>query len=594
MKSFFYLLPVLLCLGCSPREAPIVERPESENSARASLDLFNDITSESGLSFTHYNGMTGELYLPELMGSGTVLFDFDNDGDLDIYLLQGALLGEKTTLEDSIYPPDQIPRDQLFRNDLTTDEEGNAHVSFVNVTESSGIDARGYGMGAAVSDFNHDGWLDLYITNWGKNQMWQNNGDNTFTDVTADAAVQSSQWGTSAAFLDINNDGWDDLIVTNYITFGYDTHRPCFLSNGALGYCGPKSGVPEPDRLFLNKQDGTFQDISAISGIATKPEAGLGVLVRDFNRDGWIDIYVANDAGHNQLWINQQDNTFVDEALIRGCACNIDGFAEGSMGVDAADIDGDGDEDLVMGHWAEETNTVYLNLGDGFFEDATDQFKLGGPSLGYTAFGTAWFDYDNDGWLDLFMANGATNFVETRQRAGETYPLQERNQLFRNIDGTTFDDLTEVAGELCHSLEITRGASFGDIDNDGDTDILIGNNCGPARLYTNESGSHQHWIGVLLQNQSSNTPQLQCQVNVELADGRKLTRTPRTDGSYLSVNDPRVLFGLGASAESITLTVHWHDGTRESFMGITPNQYVTLKQGNGKALSAGETKEPTE
>ena len=261
--------------------------------------------------------------------------------------------------------------------------------------------------------------------------MWQNNGDNTFTDVTADAAVQSSQWGTSAAFLDINNDGWDDLIVTNYITFGYDTHRPCFLSNGALGYCGPKSGVPEPDRLFLNKQDGTFQDISAISGIATKPEAGLGVLVRDFNRDGWIDIYVANDAGHNQLWINQQDNTFVDEALIRGCACNIDGFAEGSMGVDAADIDGDGDEDLVMGHWAEETNTVYLNLGDGFFEDATDQFKLGGPSLGYTAFGTAWFDYDNDGWLDLFMANGATNFVETRQRVGETYPLQERNQLFQ-------------------------------------------------------------------------------------------------------------------------------------------------------------------
>ena len=168
MKSFFYLLPVLLCLGCSTREALIVERPESENSARASLDLFNDITSESGLSFTHYNGMTGELYLPELMGSGTVLFDFDNDGDLDIYLLQGALLGEKTTLEDSIYPPDQIPRDQLFRNDLTTDEEGNAHVSFVNVTESSGIDARGYGMGAAVSDFNHDGWLDLYITNWGK------------------------------------------------------------------------------------------------------------------------------------------------------------------------------------------------------------------------------------------------------------------------------------------------------------------------------------------------------------------------------------------------------------------------------------------
>ena len=591
MKPIVYLLPLLILLGCTSEEAVIVENDKPTPETRPSLELFTDVTSEVDLDFTHYNGMTGQLYLPELMGSGTVLFDFDNDGDLDVYLLQGSLLGEETSLKDSIYPPADTPRDQLFRNDLVTDPSGQSRITFVNVTDESGIDATGYGMGAAVTDFNHDGWQDIYITNWGDNQLWQNKGDGTFVDVTSQAGVSSSQWGTSAVFADINQDGWDDLYITNYITFGYDTHRPCYLTNGALGYCGPKSGVAEPDRLFLNQQDGTFKDISAVSGIAQKPEAGLGVLVRDFNGDNWIDIYVANDAGHNQLWINQQDGTFTEEALIRGCACNIDGFAEGSMGVDAADIDGDGDEDLVMGHWAEETNTVYLNLGDGFFEDATDQFRLGVPSIGYTAFGTAWFDYDNDGWLDLFMANGATNFVESRQRAGDPYPLQERNQLFRNLNGKSYEDLTAVAGQLCEPLEVTRGASFGDIDNDGDTDIIISNNSGPARLYTNNVGNDQHWLGVQLQAGDLATPRVQCRLEFHLSNGVILHRTPRTDGSYLSVNDPRILVGLGSHNTDVQVTVHWNNGNTERFEGIAADQYVTISQGQGTAAKARETAE---
>lgn len=584
MRLFFYLLPLLtflVCPGCREKQAPITDRSESTGNSLQSQDLFRDVTQESGLDFTHYNGMTGELYLPELMGSGTVLFDYDNDGDLDVYLIQGRLMGESTTLEDSIYPPKATPRDQLFRNDLEIDSNGQSKVTFVDVTDACGIEATGYGMGAAVTDFNHDGWLDLYVTNWGKNQLWKNNGDGTFSDVTTVAGVESPQWGTSAAFVDINRDGWDDLFITNYITFGYDTHRPCYLPNGALGYCGPKSGVPEPDRLLLNKQDGTFEDISAVSGIASKPEAGLGVLVRDFNNDSWPDIYVANDAGHNQLWINQQDHTFIDEALIRGCACNRDGLAEGSMGVDAADIDGDGDEDLVMGHWAEETNTVYRNLRDGYFEDATDQFRLGDPSVGFTAFGTAWFDYDNDGWLDLFMANGATNFVEARQRLGDKYPLQERNQLFRNLSGRSFEDLTEVAGVLTEPVEVTRGASFGDIDNDGDTDILISNNSGPARLYLNNVGQNQHWVGVTLKSASLKSPVVQCRVELQIHDGQNIVRTPRTDGSYLSVNDPRVIFGLGEDSSQVTLTVRWSDGTIESYRSAI-DQYITLVQGEGE------------
>ena len=587
MKSFFYLIPWLLVLGCNEKQAPIVTPPAGKsltaNTVTEVLHVFNDITTDVGLDFTHYNGMTGELFLPELMGSGTVLFDFDNDGDLDIYLIQSALMGQETSLEDSIFPPKAIPKDQLFRNDLTISESGEAVLTFVNVTIESGINAQGYGMGGAVTDFNKDGWIDLYITNWGKNQLWKNNGDGTFSDVTSIAGVESQQWGTSVAFVDINQDGWDDLFVSNYITFGYDTHRPCYLPSGAIGYCGPKSGAPEPDRLFLNQKDGTFKDISAISGIAQEQEAGLGVLIRDFNSDLWPDIYVANDAGHNHLWINQQDETFVDEALIRGCACNINGLAEGSMGIDAADIDGDGDEDLIIGHWADETNTVYLNLGNGYFEDATDQFHLGVPSIGYTAFGTAWFDYDNDGWLDLFMANGATNFIEARQRLGEKYPLQERNQLFRNIDGKSYEDVTTAAGALCEPIEVTRGASFGDLDNDGDTDILISNNSGPARLYSNQIGSKQHWLGITLQTAEKSTPALQCRIDVKLPDDRTLTRTPRTDGSYLSTNDPRVLIGLGHLSDNVALRIYWLDGSVELFNDIQIDQYVTLVKGEGTA-----------
>lgn len=586
MRSFCYLLPLLFAIGCGEKQTPVISdssRPKTEsvNPIPSDAQLFDDVTSDVGLNFTHYNGMTGGLFLPELMGSGTVLFDYDNDGDLDIYLIQGALMGKDTSVEDSIYPPKAAPRDQLYRNDLTINEAGQATLNFVNVTEESGINALGYGMGAAVTDFNKDGWIDLYVTNWGKNQLLKNNGDGTFSDITDVAGVASPQWGTSAAFVDINKDGWDDLFVSNYITFGYDTHRPCYLPSGAIGYCGPKSGAPEPDRLYLNQKDGTFKDISALSGIAQKQDAGLGVLIRDFNNDLWPDIYVANDAGHNQLWINQQDSTFEDEALIRGCACNINGLAEGSMGVDAADIDGDGDEDLVIGHWAEETNTVYLNLGDGFFEDATDQFHLGNPSIGYTAFGTAWFDYDNDGWLDLFMANGATNFIETRQRLGEVYPLQERNQLFRNVSGKTYDNITDVAGALCDHLEVTRGASFGDLDNDGFSDILISNNSGPARLFLNRVKSQAHWLGVSLQTADQSTPKLQCRIVAELGDNHTLIRTPRTDGSYLSTNDPRVIFGLGHYADDVTLRVHWSDDSVETFKDIQIDQYVTLKKGEG-------------
>jgi hypothetical protein len=575
--------------GCDsdPALKPNTQGNTSQPTTAVSLNLFTEVTQEVGLDFRHYNGMTGELYFPELMGSGTVFFDFDNDGDLDIYLVQGSLLGQNTTLEDSTYPPKSKPRDQLYRNDITVDDAGNTSVKFVNVTEQSGIRAFGYGMGVAVGDFNNDSFQDLYVTNWGENQLFQNNQDGTFTDVTKHAGVESPEWGTSTAFVDVNHDGWLDLYVCNYVTFGYDTHRPCYHSSGAVGYCGPQSETPVSDRLFINNQDGTFQDVSAQSGIARVSGPGLGVLCRDFNRDGWIDIYVANDAAANQLWINKQDGTFADEALLRGCACNADGLVEGSMGVDAADIDGDGDDDLIMGHWAEETNTVFINLGDGNFEDQTKAFGLGIPSIGYTAFGTAWFDYDNDGWLDLFMANGATNFVEKQQRSGQEYPLQEVNQLFRNIAGTRFEDMTKVAGSLCAGVEISRGTSFGDIDNDGDIDILVGNNTGPARLFLNNVGTDNHWLGIQLISQESTAPVVQCRIKIEQAGQTVKWRVPRTDGSYLSANDARVIVGLADCNKSAAITVYWHDGRVERWSDQSVNQYLTLQQQTGAEVTNG-------
>ena len=581
---------LLLVCGCDSDPAP---KPDtigntSQPTTTVSLNLFTEVTTEAGLDFRHYNGMTGELYFPELMGSGTVFFDFDNDGDLDIYLVQGSLLGQNTTLKDSTYPPKSEPRDQLYRNDLTRDTAGKTTVKFVNVTEQSDVRAFGYGMGATVGDFNNDGYQDLYVTNWGANQLFQNNQDGTFTDVTKRAAVESPEWGTSTAFVDVNNDGWLDLYVCNYVTFGYDTHHPCYHSSEAVSYCGPQSEAPVSDRLFINNQDGTFKDISAQSGIARVSRPGLGVLCRDFNRDGWIDIYVANDSEANQLWINNQDGTFADEALLRGCACNANGLAEGSMGVDAADIDGDGDDDLIMGHWADETNTVFINLGDGNFEDQTKTFGLGIPSIGFTAFGTAWFDYDNDGWLDLFMANGATTFVEKQQRSGQEYPLQEANQLFRNQAGTRFEDMTEVAGPLCEGVEVSRGTSFGDIDNDGDIDILVGNNTGPARLFLNNVGTENHWLGIQLTSHELAAPVVQCRVKIEQADQPIKWRVPRTDGSYLSANDTRVIVGLADCNKSATITVYWHDGHVERWSDQSVNQYLTLQQQAGEEVTDGQ------
>ena len=436
--------------------------------------IFSERAAETGIDFVHFNGMSGEFYYCEMVGGGGALFDYDNDGDLDAYIVQGSMLGAGKTLADAIFPPATSSlTDRLYRNDLVMNPDGTTRLRFTDVTPSSGLRALGYGMGAAAADFNNDGWVDLYVINFGPNQMFQNNGDGTFTDVTQKTGTGNENWGVSAAFLDFDRDGWLDLFLGNYVDFRFSNRNECHSASGAVDYCGPLGYQPVPNRLFRNngdgtftdvtgatgtddprwsvsaafldydrdgwldlyvgnyvnfsfsnhklcfsfgnassksareycdpsryeplpeslfhnRGDGTFEDVSRKSGIAGQSNGALGVSSADFNGDGWIDIYVANDKRPNHLWINQKDGRFRNEALVSGCAVSGEGFAESSMGVDAGDFDNDGDEDLFMTHMSlNEKNTLYRNNGKGWFEDVSYPSGLALPSVVFTGFGTA-------------------------------------------------------------------------------------------------------------------------------------------------------------------------------------------------------------
>ncbi len=543
----------------------------------ASSAIFRDATAETGIDFVHFNGVTGEFFLPEITGSGGALFDYDNDGDLDLYLVQGAKLLSRPNPPGFAWQGDEPPRDQLYRNDLNGAAGGALH--FTDVTQQSGIVAPGYGMGVATADFNNDGWTDLYVTNLGSNQMLRNNGDGTFTDVTKQAGTDDPRWSTSATFLDYDKDGWLDLFVTNYVEFSSGVKRECYANTSARDYCGPDAYDPLVDRLFHNRGGGSFEDVTATSGIRSAFGAGLGVIAADFDGDGWTDIYVANDGDPNQLWINQGGRAFEDEALLAGVALNHSGSAEASMGLAVEDFDGDGDEDLFMTHLDGESNTFYVNLGNGFFEDLTIKAGLHSPSLIYTGFGTGFFDYDNDGWLDLLILNGAVRITERLAREGERYPLQQRNQLFRNTGRGAFVEVTDRAGDAFKVEEVSRGAAFGDVDNDGDTDAVVFNNNGRARLLLNEYGNRGHWLGLRLLEKRTRQDALQARVEVAGPNGTVRWRRVHTDGSYCSAGDPRLLIGLGDHDEPRTLRVHWPSGEVEEWHDLAVDRYWVLQRG---------------
>jgi len=546
----------------------------------AEAPVFVDVAAAAGIDFKHFNGMTGHFTIAEITGQGAGLVDYDGDGDLDVYLVQGQLLGK--TMSQAVFPwrGSEPPTDKLYRNDLVIRKDGSRQMKFTDVTSLSGIASDGYGMGVATGDFDNDGHVDLYITNLGSNHLYRNRGDGTFEDVTAKAGVDDPRWSTCAAFIDYDRDGDLDLFVSNYVDFETAPTRECYANSSARDFCGPDAYNPVPDRLFQNRGNGTFEDVTIAAGINKEFGAGFGVVAADYDSDGWIDVYVANDGDPNQLWLNNGDGTFRNEALWAGAAINSAGKAEASMGVDADDFDEDGDDDIFMTHIMEETNTLFVNDGSGLFEDRTAAAGLASISLGKTGFGTGWFDFDNDGWLDLLVHNGAVRALAERVRAGDAYPLGQPNHLLRNTGKGKFEVANDRAGESFPLIEVSRGAAFGDIDNDGDTDVLVANNNGPARLLINQIGNRNHWLGLRLLVEDGSRDALGARVEVIPATGQSRRRRVRTDGSFCSSRDPRVLVGLGASTSVTEVRVTWPGGRKETWRKLSIDTYTTLREGS--------------
>lgn len=541
--------------------------------------LFRDAAEQTGLRFHHFTGATGEYYMPEIMGSGVALLDYDNDGDLDVYLVQGSVFDPRLKPEDTLFPPPPgyKPGNRLFRNELTPSGE----LRFTDVTEQSGAGHTGYCMGAATGDYDNDGFVDLYVTCFGSNVLYHNEGNGILRDVTQQAGVDDQRWSTSAAFLDYDRDGDLDLFVLNYVDFTLRGNKICYAPTGERDYCTPKAYQAVPDRLFRNEGDGRFSDASVSSGVALAYGPGLGITCGDFNGDGWMDVYIANDTAANILWINQTDGTFRDTALLAGAAYSEDGLPKAGMGVSAGDFDNDGAEDLVVVNLRREGCTLFHNNGRGEFQDVTLRQGLGPLTFPYTGFGLGWFDYDRDGWLDLFVANGAVTRIESLR--GQRYPFHERNLLLRNEGrGRGFRDVSQEAGNVLELSEVSRGAAFGDVDNDGDVDIVVTNNNGPVRLLLNETQSKAKWLGVKLEGVEDNRMGLGARVGVLLQEGRTLWRRCHTDSSYLSASDARVFFGLGGARKVNGVVVVWPNGTRERWDGVPLQRLTALRQGTGR------------
>lgn len=553
---------VSFCVACGT--APPPERPPDPRATPPAPTPapFVEVGPESGFTFVHENGNRGRLEFAEMMGPGAAMLDYDDDGDLDLWLVQGGALD----------PGAARPSDRLFRNEWN---EGRG-LRFTDVTEDLGLAAGGYGMGVATGDFDGDGWIDVYLTSFGPNLLLRNVRGAGFEDVTDHAGVGDDRFSIPAVFFDYDRDGRLDLWVGNYVDYRVGDGRRC-RTGGREEYCGPLTYAPEPDRLFRSAGNGRFEDVSTAAGIRAVTRDALGVSVLDHDGDGRLDLYVANDAMENTLWVNREDG-FTDESLIAGCAVNASGQPESSMGVALADVDGDGDEDLFLTHMDRETHTLYRNDGRGWFRD--DTVSSGIPvEAGYTGFGVAWADLDRDGRLDLVIANGAVELVEEQWEAEEPNPLRHPNQIYlaRDEGYVPVHDFPGGRGDA----RVTRGLAVGDVDNDGDPDLLFANNGGAARLVLSRLGDGRHWVGVRAVTGTPGRDALGARVRLLLPGNRSVFARVETGGSYASARDPRVLFGLGDEKEILAIEITWVDGAVERFARPAPDRYHTLRQGEG-------------
>ena len=546
----------LLTFGCQEKK---VHEPPTERTQKT--PWFEEAARERGIDFVFESGQRQRYLMPEIMAGGAALFDMDNDGDLDAYLAQGGHLRTEDRSSSA---------NQLYRN--------GGDGRFENVTTGSGSDDRAYGMGVATGDYDNDGDTDLYITNVGPNVLLQNASEGHFTDVTSAAQVGDGAWGASAAFVDYDADGDLDLFATNYVDWSLAIERDCPNPLGEPDYCHPlEYDAPTPDVLYRNQGDGTFVEVTAAAGLGAASGNGLGVVCGDFDGDGRTDIFVANDSNLDQLWLNQGDGTFVDQALLRGCALDDSGRAKAGMGVSAIDIDDNTTLDLLVVNLRRQSDSFFLNRGD-YFTDATAAVGLVWDRGVFTRFGVGILDFDNDSLLDLYLANGSIGDISTSKRYSSDR-FAEPNLLFRGRPGARFDEVLPRGGTADLLVGTSRAAAFGDVDNDGGVDIVVVNRDAPAYLLHNVAAKRGNWMTIQVQNEHGSDA-LGAIVSFSVAGARK-TREVRTAYSYLAANDPRIHVGLGREEKVSNVEVRWPDGVSEIFGAFAANQIVTLQRRKG-------------
>jgi hypothetical protein len=526
---------------------------------------FTDVTAAAGIRFTHNSGRAGNKWLPETLGAGVVFFEADGDGWPDLFFVNGK---DWTSRGRRSLPA-------LYRNARNG--------TFVDVTAGSGLDVEVYGLGAAAGDYDNDGRQDLYVTALEGDRLFHNDGSGRFRDVTKAAGIANASFGTSAAWFDYDRDGRLDLFVANYVRWSARQDLWCSLDGATKSYCTPESYTGTSSRLYRNAGGGRFEDVSRTARVDDPSSKSLGVAVLDYDGDGWLDLFVANDTQPNKLYRNARNGTFVDEALSAGVAYSEEGIARGAMGVDAADYDRSGRPHLLVGNFSNQMLGLYHHEGKGLFVDEAPRSTIGRASLLSLAFGVFFFDYDLDGYLDVLAANG-----HIEEEIGRVQPKVQFRQpplLFRNQGGKTFENVSGAVGPAFTRPLVARGAAHADIDRDGDLDVVISNNHGPAVLFRNDGGNRNAWIAVRTRGAKANRDGIGAVVRVESASGRQW-QLVRSGSSYASQSDLTLTFGLGADTTVAAVEVEWPGGAKTRVTGLRSRQLVTLEEGRGVVPAA--------
>ena len=553
MRRVFIAAAAAACVLCG-------EPRSIHAAATAAAAAFSDVTTAAGIRFRHNSGAFGKKYLPETMGSGVAFLDADGDGYVDLFFVNSKNWPGRAGAAS---------RHALYHN--------NHDGTFTDATAASGLGVEMYGLGVAAADYDNDGRTDLFVTGLNGNRLFHNAGGGRFVDVTARAGVASPAFSTSAAWLDYDRDGRLDLFVANYVEWSIATDLVCTLDGKTKSYCTPESYRGRSPVLFHNRGDGTFEDVTRAAGLYDPASKALGVALIDYDRDGWIDLVVANDTQPNRLYRNRRNGTFVDVGTTAGIAFNEAGVARAGMGVDAADYNGSGRASIVIGNFANEMMALYTADASGLFVDEAPRSAVGRNSLLTLTFGCFFFDYDLDGWLDIFAANG--HVADDIERVQKRVAYAEPPHLFHNQGRGRFEEGAAAGGALGQPM-VARGAAYGDIDLDGDPDVAVTTNNGPAKLFRNDTTGN-HALRITLRGRESNRDAIGATIIVRLGDGTSQARMVKSGSSYLSQSELPVTFGLGGADGVRSVEVAWPNGRAETIAGVAGDQRITIEEGHG-------------